>query len=214
VEIQVVENLLKANEAVAQQTRARLAEHGVQAVNLIGSAGSGKTALLEATLPRLRGGVRAAVIEGDLQTTRDAERIDKIGFPVVQVSTGKSCHLPPQLVLRALDGLDLTAMDLLFIENVGNLICPSEIPIGAHSTVAVLSTPEGDDKVLKYPMLFHHADAVVINKIDLLPHLTFDVRRVLDDLGRVGSLAPVFRLSARTGDGLGPWIEWVRGLRG
>ncbi len=212
MEIKVVENLLRANEAVAQQVRTRLDEHGVRAVNMIGSAGAGKTALLEATLPRLDGEMKTAVIEGDLQTTRDAERIGKVGVPVVQVTTGKSCHLPPQLVLRALSDLDLAATDLLFIENVGNLICPSEIPLGAHHRVAVLSTPEGDDKVLKYPMLFHLADAVVINKIDLLPHVTFDIDRVRDDLAQVGSSAPVFQLSARTGAGLDPWLEWLRTL--
>lgn len=212
MEIRVVENLLKANEAVAQQTRARLAEHGTVAVNLIGSAGSGKTALLEATLPRLASQVGVAVIEGDLATTRDAERIARLQVPVVQVTTGKSCHLPPQLVLRALDDLDLTRTRLLFIENVGNLICPSEIPLGEHHKVALLSTPEGDDKVLKYPMLFHLADAVVINKIDLLPHVTFDPARVREDLRQVGSRAEIFELSARTGAGLEPWLAWVRGL--
>ena len=210
MEIRVVENLLKANEAVARQTRSRLAEHGVRAVNLIGSAGAGKTALLEATLPRLAGAVRCAVIEGDLQTTRDAERIG----PVVQVTPGKSCHLPPPLVLQALDGLDLAQTDLLFIENVGNLICPSEIPLGEHFKVAVLSTPEGDDKVAKYPMIFHLADAVVINKIDLLPHVTFNIERVEDDLRQVGSKAAVFHLSAKTGEGIEPWIKWVKELAG
>ena len=214
MEIPVVENLLKANEAVAQQTRERLARHGVRAVNLIGSAGAGKTALLEAVLPRLGERLRLAVIEGDLQTTRDAERIGRIGVPVVQVTTGKSCHLPPQLVLRALDSLDLAAIDLLFIENVGNLICPSEIPIGEHHKIAILSTPEGDDKVLKYPMLFHLADAVVINKIDLLPHVTFDIERVRDDLGQVGSKAQLFEVSARTCEGLDPLIEWLGSLPG
>ncbi|MBN1477136.1 hydrogenase nickel incorporation protein HypB [Candidatus Sumerlaeota bacterium] len=214
MEIRVVENLLKANEAVAAQTLERLAKHGVRAINMIGSAGSGKTALLEATLPRLRESLGVAVIEGDLQTTRDAERIDRIGVPVVQVTTGKSCHLPPQLVLRALDGLDLDAIDLLFIENVGNLICPSEIPVGEHHKVAVLSTPEGDDKVLKYPMLFHLADAVVINKIDLLPHVTCDVGRIRSDLEQVGSRAQIFEVSARTGEGLDGYIGWLLGLVG
>jgi hydrogenase nickel incorporation protein HypB len=212
MEIRVVETLLKANEAVAQQTRARLAEHGTVAVNLIGSAGSGKTTLLEATLPRLAGEFGVAVIEGDLATTRDAERIDRLGVPVVQVTTGKSCHLPPQLVLRALDDLDLAATRLLIIENVGNLICPSEIPLGEHRKVAVLSIAEGDDKVLKYPMLFHLADAVVLNKIDLLPHVEFDGTRVRDDLRQVGSHAEVFELSAKRREGLEPWLAWVRAL--
>jgi hydrogenase nickel incorporation protein HypB len=214
MEIRVVENLLKANEAVAAQTLERLERHGVRAVNMIGSAGAGKTALLEAVLPRLRERLGVAVIEGDLQTTRDAERIDRIGVPVVQVTTGKSCHLPPQLVLSALDGLDLDATDLLFIENVGNLICPSEIPVGEHHKLAVLSTPEGDDKVLKYPMLFHLADAVVINKIDLLPHVTCDVGRIRSDLEQVGSSARVFEVSARTGEGLEDLISWMLGLVG
>lgn len=209
MEIRVVENLLKANEAVAMQTRAVFDAAGTVAVNLIGSAGAGKTALLEATLPRL--GVSAAVIEGDLQTTRDAERIGHLGTPVVQITTGKSCHLPPQLVLRALDGLDLRSARLVFIENVGNLICPAEIPLGEHFKVAVLSTAEGDDKVAKYPMLFHLADAVVINKIDLLPHVTFSMDRVRDDLRQVGSKASVFELSAKTGAGLEAWLDWLGG---
>lgn len=209
MEIRVVENLLRANEAVAMQTRAVLDAAGAVAVNLIGSAGAGKTALLEATLPRL--GVSAAVIEGDLQTTRDAERIGRLGTPVVQITTGKSCHLPPQLVLRALDGLDLRSARLVLIENVGNLICPAEIPLGEHFKVAVLSTAEGDDKVAKYPMLFHLADAVVINKIDLLPHVTFSMDRVRDDLRQVGSKASVFELSAKTGAGLEAWLDWLSG---
>lgn len=213
MEIPVVENLLKANEAVANQTRALLESHGIRAINIIGSAGAGKTALLEATLPRLKDEMGLAVIEGDLQTTRDAERIGKLDIPVVQVTTGKSCHLPPQLVLRALQGLDLDKMDLLIIENVGNLICPSEMPLGEHHKVAVLSIPEGDDKVLKYPTLFHVADAVVINKMDLLQYLDFDLDRVRDDLKQVGSKAKVFELSAKTGQGLDAWLDHLRAVQ-
>jgi len=232
--IELLKRVLERNAARAEDVRARLGGARVAAVNLMGSPGSGKTTLLEATFERLglatpetnHGGapppadgrlggrpLRCAVLEGDLATTRDAERVAACGVPVVQVLTEGGCHLDAATVAAAIDRLDLTDLDLLFIENVGNLVCPANFELGEHARVVVLSVAEGDDKPLKYPYMFQRADAVVVSKLDLLPHCRFSLERLRADLAKVNPSVRVLPLSAYDGRGMDEWMTWVRGLR-
>lgn len=210
MKINVVKNVLEANEAAADQNRKRLAGAGVLTVNLISAPGSGKTSLLEKTIPALGADYPSAVIVGDLQTTRDAERIAALDIPAVQVNTEGGCHLSAAQVSKSLDGLDLTALRILFIENVGNMVCPTSFDLGETLRVAMLSIPEGDDKVAKYPTLFQPADAVILNKMDLADILDCDLGRIRADLDKLNTRAPRFELSAKTTAGLDPWLDWLR----
>lgn len=208
--IRVVENILKANEQLAGQVRRKLRQANVVSFNLIGSPGSGKTALLEWTIPALSADFRILTIEGDCATARDAQRIQSLGVEVVQINTGKGCHIPAHLVLQALGDVALDQFDVLLIENVGNLVCPSELDLGETAKIAVISTPEGDDKPQKYPMLFRQCRSVVLNKIDLIPHVPFDSKRFESDLKGVNPEVPLFALSCKTGEGVGAWLDWLR----
>ncbi len=211
--IQIVTRVLKANDRVAEQNKHRFAEANVVAIDLMGSPGSGKTALLEATIPLLATDLRVGVIEGDISTSRDAERIAALDIPVVQITTesfGGSCHLEASTVGQALDEMPLTDIDLLFIENVGNLVCPAEFDIGQHARVLVSSITEGEDKPLKYPLAFREADLVIFNKVDLAPYLNPDMDALRSNLERVHPNVPVIELSARNKTGLEPWIAWIR----
>lgn len=213
--VEVVERVLRANDALAEEVRAALDAAGVLALNLIGSPGSGKTAVLERTAALLRPRLRLGVIEGDIATTRDAERLTRCGVPAVQIETrliGNACHLDAHLVRTALARLSLTDLDVLAIENVGNLVCPAAYNLGEHLRVVVASVPEGDDKPWKYPSTFARADAVILNKIDLLPFTDFSVEAFTEGLRQVTE-TPLFRVSARTGEGLNPWIEWISDQR-
>ena len=201
-------DLRAASERVAEANRNRLRRQGVLAVNVMGSPGAGKTALLEVTLPRLHPRYGCMVVEGDIATTRDGERIAALGIPVVQLQTGGACHLDPAMVARALDELPGGGR-LLFVENVGNLVCPAEVDIGAERTVVVFSVTEGPDKPEKYPLAFSKADAVVLSKVDLLPHLDLTREDFLRVLERWAPSAAVFPLSARTGEGVGAWCAWI-----
>jgi hydrogenase nickel incorporation protein HypB len=208
----ILGGLLRHNDRQAASNRARLDGHGVLTINLMSSPGSGKTALLEATLTRLAGVPRVGVIEGDLETENDADRIRALGVPVHQITTGTACHLDAHLVQRGLDALDLSQLDLLFIENVGNLVCPASFDLGHHRNVTLLSVTEGDDKPAKYPVMFRAADLMAISKTDLLPYLTeFSPDRAETCLRNLASEAPVVRLSAKTGEGLDAWIDWLNG---
>ena len=209
--VDVLEGLLSANDHEAGHNRDHFDGHGVLAVNLMSSPGAGKTALLEATIDALGEEFSLAVIEGDLETENDAERIRARGVPAIQISTGSACHLDAHMVHRALHELDLAALDILFIENVGNLVCPASFDLGQHCNVTLLSVPEGDDKPAKYPVMFRAADLVLITKADLLPVLDdFDPTRATTHVRNLASEAPVLQLAARKGDGLAGWLDWLR----
>ena len=210
MKIQVVTSVLKANDAVAEANRKRLEEHGILVLNITSAPGSGKTALLEATLTALAPELKCAVVVGDLQTTRDAERLADLAHAVTQINTEGGCHLQATQVADTLDGLPLDEIDLLFIENVGNMVCPAGYDLGEHLRVAMLSTPEGPDKVAKYPTLFQPADVIVLNKMDLAGSLDFDPSIAEGDLEHINTAAPLFKLSARSGEGMEAWLDWLR----
>jgi hydrogenase nickel incorporation protein HypB len=212
--IEVIENLLSANDHRAHHNREHFDAHGITAINLMSSPGSGKTSLLEATIEALSGEMKIAVIEGDLETENDAQRIRRHGVPAVQITTGMACHLDAGMVHDAMHDLDLDGIDLLFIENVGNLVCPAGFALGQHADVVLLSVTEGDDKPAKYPVIFRKADRVLITKADLLPHLDdFDPKRAIAAVHALDERMPIDVLSAKTGDGMAPWLDWLRELR-
>ncbi len=211
--IQVMESILEFNDARAAENRALLESHGVFAVNLMSSPGSGKTTLLERTLERLPRGRRAGVIEGDIQTARDAERIERFHVPIVQINTGSACHLDGEMIAKALAELPLDEIDLLFIENVGNLVCPAEFRVGEHHKVIILSVTEGDDKPLKYPLMFRESTALIINKLDLLPHTDFSMDAARANARQIHQELEILETSCVSGQGLDRWIEWLEGHR-
>ena len=212
--VTVLRGLLAENEHQAAHNRAHFDAHRVLAVNLMSSPGAGKTALLEATIRALGGELRIAVIEGDLETENDAERIRAQGVEAIQIGTGSACHLDAHMVHQALHALDLDAVDLLFIENVGNLVCPASFDLGQHFNVTLLSVPEGDDKPAKYPVMFRAADLVLLTKADLLPHLPeFSPQRAERCLRELASEAPFLTLSSRNGEGVADWLDWLREAR-
>ncbi len=206
----VLQGLLAENDHQAAHNREHFERHGVLAINLMSSPGAGKTALLEATIESLAGRVRVAVIEGDLETENDAERIRAKGVPAFQITTGSACHLDAHMVHEALHDMDLQDVDILFIENVGNLVCPASFDLGQHANVALLSTPEGHDKPAKYPVMFRAADLMLVTKSDLLPVLDdFDPAIAERCLRELASTVPVFELSAKTGEGMQRWLDWL-----
>jgi hydrogenase nickel incorporation protein HypB len=209
--IDVLNSLLDGNDRQARLNRARFDSHGVLTINLMSSPGSGKTALLEATIKALQGRLRFGVIEGDLETENDAARIRALGVTAHQITTGTACHLDAHLVKGALNHLDLAKFDILFIENVGNLVCPASFDLGHHRNVTLLSVTEGDDKPAKYPVMFRAADVVVLSKLDLLQHLPeFSPERAETSLRNLASSAPMIPLSAKTGDGIQAWTNWLQ----
>jgi len=212
--VEVLENLLAENDHQAAHNRQHFDWHGVLAVNLMSSPGSGKTSLLEATIVALGEELRIGVVEGDLETENDARRIRAHGVPAVQISTGTACHLDAHMVHRALHEIDLDGLDILFIENVGNLVCPASFDLGQHANVTLLSVTEGDDKPAKYPVIFRGADSVLITKADLLPFLEdFSPARAIAGVRALANAAPVQIVSAKTGDGLAGWLDWLRQRR-
>lgn len=209
--VSVLQGLLKQNDDQAMHNRAHFDRRGILAVNLMSSPGSGKTALLEATIARLKNEFKLAVIEGDLETENDAQRIRAQGVPAHQIVTGTACHLDAHLVHDAFHFMNLDGIDILFIENVGNLVCPASFDLGQHLNVTLLSATEGDDKPSKYPVMFRAADAMLLTKMDLLPYLDdFDPARAESNLRNLANPAPVIRLSARKGEGLQVWLDWLR----
>lgn len=212
--INVVTRILAANDRVAEENRTRFAAAKVKVINLISSPGAGKTALLEATLGKLRDKKKIGVIVGDIATTKDAERIAKYDVPVVQITTesfGGSCHLEASTIRQALDSIPLDGLDVLVVENVGNLVCPAEFDLGEHAKVSMLSVTEGEDKPLKYPLAFQVADLVILSKIDLVPHLRVDMDALRANVHTVNPKAKVIELSSQSGQGFDAWLEWLQG---
>src|SRR3984957_10229829 len=210
VAIEVLQDLLSANHRVAAHNRDHFDEHGVLTINLMSSPGAGKTALLEATIVALRDRYRIGVIEGDLETDNDAARIRAHGVPVIQITTGTACHLDAHMVHRALHEMPLASLDLLFIENVGNLVCPASFDLGQHRNVTLLSVTEGDDKPAKYPVIFRASDLVVLSKADLLDVLEdFDPERAAAALFALGRDTPMIHSAARRAPALRPWLDWL-----
>jgi len=208
--VSVLHSLLHENDHTAHHNREHFDQHNVLAINLMSSPGAGKTALLEATIQQLDKNIRIAVIEGDLETENDAERIRKHGVKAIQIATGSACHLDAHMIHQALHNLDLSEFDIVFIENVGNLVCPASFDLGQHQNVVLLSVPEGDDKPAKYPVMFRTSDLVMISKSDLLPILDdFKVDNAKRYLQDIASTAPVIELSSKDKSGMSLWFDWI-----
>lgn len=209
VQINMESNLLGANDLLARRNRALFADKGLLVINLMSSPGSGKTTILERTIEFMDGRLKMGVIEGDLYTDQDALRIEKKGVEVIQINTEGACHLDAGMVGKAFNQLPSADLDMVFIENVGNLVCPAEFDLGEDFEAVVLSTAEGNDKPLKYPLIFHQARAILLNKIDLLPYTDFNLDRFREDLARINPSATVFPVSGRTGEGIENWYLWL-----
>jgi hydrogenase nickel incorporation protein HypB len=211
-EIKVVRRVLDVNEKMAEQNRKMFTEKGIFVLNVMSSPGSGKTMTLEKTLVRIAPQIKCAVIVGDICTTNDADRLAVSGVPVVQVNTdefGGDCHLAAHVIEKAAAGLDLDDIDLLIVENVGNLVCPAEFDIGEDARAVVLSVTEGEDKPAKYPLMFRECEVALLNKVDLLPYLDYDKDKALDYIHQVHPGMPIFEISAKTEEGFEPWLEWL-----
>ena len=213
VSVDVHENILAVNDRTAAHNREHLARQGIFTVNLMGSPGAGKTAVLEATARALAGRRRLGVIAGDLETEHDADRLRAVDVPAAAITTGTACHLDAEMLHRALHDFPTGNLDYLFVENVGNLVCPAVYDLGKAVNVVALSVTEGEDKPLKYPVMFRKADLVLLTKVDLLPHLDLDVAALEAGLETVMPRARVLHLSARTGDGIPAWVEWLEERR-
>jgi hydrogenase nickel incorporation protein HypB len=209
MEIKVVKDILDVNERLAQRNQKLFDANKLFAVNLMSSPGAGKTSLILQTLKHLKEKTKIGVIEGDVSSSLDAEAIGREGIPVVQINTSGGCHLDANMLTTALDGLPLGDIKLLFIENVGNLICPAEFNLGEHKKVLIASVPEGDDKPFKYPLMFNIVDAVLINKIDLLPYLKFDIDAFSRTIKGMNQKVEIFPISCTTGQGIGEWVSWL-----
>ncbi|GAV31645.1 MAG: hydrogenase nickel incorporation protein HypB [Coriobacteriia bacterium] len=207
--IDIAKDVLEHNDALAQENRRRFAEAGVFVVDLMASPGAGKTTTILATIEALRDRYRIAVIEGDIASRVDAEKIAEHGIPAVQINTGGACHLESAMIRRAIDQLDLDELDLVIVENVGNLVCPTEFDLGEHAKVMILSVPEGHDKPYKYPGIFEISQAVILNKYDTRSVFDFDEEEFRSVVGRLNPRAPIFPMSAKTGEGVDAWVAWL-----
>lgn len=207
--INMESNLLGANELLARRNRNTFSEQGLLVINLMSSPGSGKTTILERSIEVLAGRLQMGVIEGDLYTDQDAQRIEKKGVQVIQINTEGACHLDAGMVGSAYQKLSTGDLDLVFIENVGNLVCPAEFDLGENFRTVVISTTEGNDKPRKYPLIFHEARVILVNKIDLLPYTDFSLDKFKEDIAQINPSATVFMVSGRTGEGIEAWIEWL-----
>ena len=209
MEIKVLKDILNANEQIAGRNRQLLDSKGVFAVNLMSSPGAGKTSLILETIRKLKGETGIGVIEGDISSSLDAETIGKEGVPVIQINTGGTCHLDANMLSSALSNVPFEDIELLLIENVGNLVCPASFALGEHKKVVISSIPEGDDKPFKYSLMFDIADAVLINKIDLLPYLKFDTQAFSQAIRGINEKVEIFQVSCATGQGIQEWVSWL-----
>ena len=207
--INVKEDILSANDEKAKANRELVDEHHIMMINVMSSPGSGKTSLITQTINRFKAKTRIAVIEGDIASTIDADKVSKLGVPAVQINTAGGCHLEANMVRKALDSLALDQLDLIFIENVGNLICTAEFALGAHKKVMLLSVPEGDDKPYKYPLMFTESDVVLVNKIDVAPYFDFNLAAFVKAVTGLNPKAKIMPVSAKTGEGLDAWFAWL-----
>ena len=209
MKIPVLQNILSANDAIARRNRERLDKQGILAINIMSSPGAGKTSLILQTINHFKSKARVAVIEGDVASRIDADKVSQQGAPVVQINTDGGCHLEANMTASALDNLPLEQIDLLLIENVGNLICPAGFALGEDKKVTILSTPEGDDKPYKYPTIFVESDVVLVNKIDLLPYLDFNLEAFKKAVTGLNDKVKILPVSCKTGEGLEAWFSWV-----
>jgi hydrogenase nickel incorporation protein HypB len=210
MKVSLVTNILQANERIAEQNKRLFDEKGILVINIMSAPGAGKTTLIEEMIRALQSDYQIAVIEGDIQSTYDADKIAATGVPVVQINTGGACHLDGNMISQTFDRLDFDAMDLLIIENVGNLVCPAEFNVGEDFKVMLLSVPEGDDKPLKYPLMFHESSALLINKIDLLPYVDCSIEKIRTESLKINSGLAIFEISAKTKEGLAGWFDWLK----
>lgn len=210
MEIKVLKDILSANDKRAEENRALLNSHNILAVNITASPGAGKTSVIMETIRRVKDEIKIGVIEGDVSSSIDAEAVGKEGVPVVQINTGGTCHLDANMISNAVCDLPLQDIELLLVENVGNLICPAGFALGTHRDVLISSVPEGDDKPYKYPAMFSQSDVVVLNKMDLLPHLDFDRQAFSKAVKGINERAKIFELSCKTGQGIQEWISWLQ----
>lgn len=210
MKISVVKNILEANDRIAEQNRALFDEKGLTVINLMSSPGAGKTSLLEKTINGVKGALRVGVIEGDVQSSRDAERIAKSGIPVVQINTGGACHLDGNMIRETFGTFNFDELDLLVVENVGNLVCPAEFRIGEDFKAMILSVTEGDDKPCKYPLMFRESKVLFINKIDLLPYVDCSIQSIKEEASKVNPSLVFFEISCKTEEGLDAWYNWLK----
>jgi hydrogenase nickel incorporation protein HypB len=209
VKVTVVKKVLDANDRIAEDNRKLFDQHNIFVINLMSSPGAGKTSLVERTIQAIKDNYRIAVIEGDIQDTYDADRIAKLNIPVVQINTGGACHIDGNMIREAFPSFDFNKIDLLIVENVGNLVCPAEFKIGENIKVMLLSTPEGADKPSKYPLMFQESAALLINKMDLLSYVDFDLEKAKRDSLSLNKDLKIFEVSCKTADGLDAWIAWL-----
>lgn len=213
MKVNVVKSVLKANDLIAETNRAQFERHGTLALNMISSPGSGKTTLLERTIETLNPDQKSIVIVGDLETSRDADRLKKYAHEVTQINTGLSCHLYANQIATSAQILPLDQSDYVFIENVGNMVCPGEFDLGENLKIALLSICEGDDKVAKYPTIFRVADIILLTKVDLFDVMDFDLQRVSTDIRKLNQEAPILKISSKSGEGMDEWINWLKAKR-
>jgi hydrogenase nickel incorporation protein HypB len=212
MKVKVVSRILEANDRIAEENRKRFREAGVYVANLMGAPGAGKTSLLERTIRELKPKLKIGVIEGDIVGSDDAERIGALDVPVVQINTGGACHLDANMISEVLDELPLKDLDMLIIENVGNLVCPAEFNVGEDMKMMVLSIAEGHDKPLKYPLMFRESSALVLNKMEILPYMNTDIKKVRNDSLALNPKLQIFEVSCATGAGIDAWTQWLSGL--
>jgi hydrogenase nickel incorporation protein HypB len=212
VKVKVVTNILEANDRIAAGNKKIFDEAKVFVVNIMSGPGAGKTSLIERTIKELNGKIKIGVIEGDIAGTDDADRIEKLGIPVVQINTGGGCHLDANMIREVLEDFPLKDLDLLIIENVGNLVCPAEFNLGEDMKIMLLSLAEGHDKPLKYPLMFQESSALVLNKIDLLPYTNADIGKMKKDSLSLNPKLKIFEVSCKTGEGISEWTDWLKSL--